>query len=119
MNHTNTSPAIGARKRFLRLLLAAFALSAVVLVPSSPSAATARTTVPAWADGVDIAEDGTRFVFDENGPVLENGYPDYGNSFVVSQTAPGFNASEGINLTVDLELVGAPRAAISQAILRF
>lgn len=31
---------------------------------------------------VDVAEDGTRFVFDENGPLLENGYPDYGNGFV-------------------------------------
>lgn len=30
---------------------------------------------------VDVAEDGTRFVFDE-APILENGYPAYGNSFV-------------------------------------
>ena len=31
--------------------------------------------------GVDVAEDGTRFVFDE-APVLENGFPAYGNGFV-------------------------------------
>ena len=31
---------------------------------------------------VDVAEDGTRFVFDQNGPLLPNGYPDYGNAFV-------------------------------------
>lgn len=30
---------------------------------------------------VDVAEDGTRFVFDE-APILENGYPAYGNAFV-------------------------------------
>ena len=34
------------------------------------------------AAGVDVAEDGTRFAFDRNGPVLENGFPDYGNGFV-------------------------------------
>lgn len=30
----------------------------------------------------DVAEDHTRFVFDENGPLLEGGFPDYGNAFV-------------------------------------
>ncbi len=80
-----TPPGIGDRLRFLRLLLAAFALSAVVLVPTS-SASAASTAVGTNGmgplAGVDIAEDGTRFAFDQNGPLLDNGFPDYGNAFV-------------------------------------
>ena len=72
-------------RRLLRLLLAAFVLSAVMMAPPSPVSATAAVNHPGdWAvtNGVDIAEDGTRFAFDQNGPLLENGYPAYGNAFV-------------------------------------
>ena len=219
---TPTSPAdTGAVTRFLRLLLAAFALSAVLIAPSSPSAASTATIGPDWADGVDIAEDGTRFAFDQNGPLLDNGFPAYGNAFVtqgylypkgtlddgsagvlpdgspeypdlvlgtwtcwgfmigdgaatvegpwvistqlfefddgagvadtlvtvgteappgnpavaravtggtgrfanvrgqVYQTALGFNASEGVNLTVDFGVIGAPRSTVRIALLHF
>lgn len=233
MNTTTNPMDTGTVGRFLRLLLAAFALSAVVLVPTASTAALPSATstagagsvdVVAIADGVDIAEDGTRFSFDVNGPLLENGYPAYGNAFVtqgylypkgtlgesngvladgspefpglvlgtwtcwgfligdgadtvegpwvistqlfefdddtgvtdtfvtvgteappgnpavaravtggtgryatargqVSQKAVGFNASAGVNLTVDVELIGAPRSVarstVSPAILRF
>ena len=49
---------------------------------------------------VDVAEDGTRFVFDENGPLLENGYPDYGNGFVTQgyiYPAGTLTGSNGVN----------------------
>lgn len=82
MNTTTASPTTRAQDRFLRLLLAVFALSAVIFVPVSPTSAAVETASKSWADGVDIAEDGNRFVFDENGPILDNGYPDYGNAFV-------------------------------------
>ncbi|MEM9566637.1 MAG: hypothetical protein AAGA93_28710 [Actinomycetota bacterium] len=51
----------------------------VMSVQSEPRAA---VPVELPTDGVDVAEDGTRFVFDQNGPLLDNGYPDYGNGFV-------------------------------------
>ncbi len=234
MNIATTPSDRGTAHRFLRLLLAAFALSAVVLVPALPAAAGPRAAGPRAAgtvntaagdvvdiaDGVDIAEDGTRFAFDEQGPLLDNGYPAYGNAFVtqgylypkgtlhdtdgvlpdgspefpdlvlgtwicwgfmigdgadtvegpwvistqlfefgngtgvvdtivtvgteappgnpavvravtggtgrhanvrgqVAQTALGFNASEGVNSTVDFDLIGARRSFVDPTVLRF
>ncbi len=53
-------------------------------VPALTMPANPGATGPAGPpiDGVDVAEDGTRFVFDQNGPLLDDGYPDYGNGFV-------------------------------------
>lgn len=224
MNNPTTPSERSTAHRFLRLLLAAFALSAVVFVPASSTAAlpTVAFAAPAVdiAHGVDIAEDGTRFAFDENGPLLDNGYPAYGNAFVTqgylypkdtldgtngvlpdgspefpdlvlgtwtcwgfmigdgadtvegpwvistqlfefddrtaavdtivtvgteappgnpavqravtggtgrfattrgqaAQTALGFNASEGVNSTVDFDLIGARPAVVRHAVLRF
>lgn len=87
MNTAATRNDRGAH-RLLRLLLAAFVLSAIVLAPASSTAAqpvaasTANTDRADVTGGVDIAEDGTRFAFDTNGPLLDNGYPAYGNAFV-------------------------------------
>lgn len=48
----------------------------------------------------DIAEDATRFVFDD-APLLSNGFPAYGNSFVTQgyiYPAGTLNGSNGVNL---------------------
>lgn len=61
---------------------------AIALVVGASVAAAAGGDPPSGASAdaavsvaVDVAEDGTRFVFDE-APILENGYPAYGNAFV-------------------------------------
>lgn len=61
------------------------------------------SAVPAMASHADftieVAEDGTRFVFDE-GPVLPNGYPAYGNGFVTQgyiYPAGTLTDSNGVN----------------------
>lgn len=66
--------------------IAVAAMTAVVVIGASMAVAAGdgppddRPGRPA-PFAVDVAEDGTRFVFDE-APVLDNGYPAYGNSFV-------------------------------------
>jgi hypothetical protein len=60
------------------------ALAALVLTLLAPSAAQAADRPVPDRSGtltVDVAEDGTRFVFDE-APVFDDGYPAYGNGFV-------------------------------------
>ena len=80
----------GLRKWIRRGLLALTVLVVVGLV------------VVAWIPNpveVEVAEDGTRFVFDE-APLLENGYPAYGNAFVTQgyiYPAGTLDGTNGVN----------------------
>ncbi len=86
---TSTSPSTSSSTSPMRRLVAAL-LAAVLAVGIAATVAAAAGSSDEDRDrgpdrseiAVDVAEDGTRFVFDENGPLLDNGLPDYGNGFV-------------------------------------
>lgn len=76
-------------------MIAVAAVVAVAVVTSQRSEATPRAQVIE----VDIAEDGTRFVWDE-APVYEDGLPKYGNAFVTQgyiYEAGAIAAGAGVN----------------------
>ncbi len=83
--------------RSLRILVA----MVIVWVAGIPSSAVAGENAPNSPSSltVEVAEDGTRFVFDE-APLLDNGFPAYGNGFVTQghiYPAGTLDGSNGVN----------------------
>lgn len=75
----------------------ALLIVAIVGVPTANAAETEPQAPQTLT--VDVAEDGTRFVFDE-APVLDNGYPAYGNGFVTQgyiYPAGTLDGANGVN----------------------
>ncbi len=84
--------------RSLRILVAVV----IVWVAGIPSSAVAGENAPNSPSSltVEVAEDGTRFVFDE-APLLDNGFPAYGNGFVTQgyiYPAGTLDGSNGVNV---------------------
>ncbi len=80
--------------RILATLIAIAVLSAIPAAAFGAEPAAGPATLE-----VEVAEDGTRFVFDE-APVFENGYPAYGNGFVTQgyiYPAGTLDGSNGVN----------------------
>ena len=50
----------------------------------------------------DVAEDPTRFVFDKNGPLHDDGKPDYGNAFVTQGYIYPYDTLKGDDPGVDI-----------------
>lgn len=74
-------------------------LVALIALAVALSAAAKPNTPPALGFTLEVAEDGTRFVYDE-APLLDNDYPAYGNGFVTQgyiYPAGTLNGSDGVN----------------------
>jgi hypothetical protein len=78
---TRTAPTVRrSRRRHVALAGGALGLASIVAIGVSITSASDADSTPTTL-AVDIAEDGTRFVFDE-APVFDDGMPSHGNPFV-------------------------------------
>lgn len=115
------------QKLVSRKITAIAVLASILVLTAATVAAAAEPTWGSWQSQdpvrtleVDIAEDMTRFVYNED-VVYEDGMPKHGSSFVTmgyiypkgtldgatgasTQTLLGLNATEGVNLSVSFEV---------------